>query len=422
MSDLTARPVDTSLIDPASLKVDESAAAGVVREMTAHEANHLFTALRKAANHPLLLRVRYTDPAVLEKIAMIAYSAGHFGNQCDFQRVRDEIESLSDFDIHQLCLEYGPLNSLQLEASVLYDSPKMDWLKVMLPQLQVNSYLCLCRCVLGPTCLIRSIKLIASLCFFRVFFSQREGHRVLVFSQWTRLLDLLEVLLQDIQLGYLRLDGSTPVKERQAYIDTFNTDISIPVFLLSTKAGGLGINLTAADTVVLHDLDFNPENDKQAEVCKKYHLYRISWENTADFNNLPFFHVRQDRCHRIGQTRPVTVYKLFCEESVDEDIYDMGERKSKLSKAVLQDDRVAASSGDAAAAATGAGSGTGKAKGGRGKAKKGEEGAEGEGGAGGADEASGSAISNILQKALLKRVQMFAQQSQSQSQEVVAKK
>lgn len=89
---------------------------------------------------------------------------------------------------------------------------------------------------------------------------------MLVFSQWTRLLDLLEVLLQDIDLRYLRLDGSTPVKIRQGYIDEFNSDTSIPVFLLSTKAGGLGINLTAADTVVLHDLDFNPENDRQAEV------------------------------------------------------------------------------------------------------------------------------------------------------------
>lgn len=69
---------------------------------------------------------------------------------------------------------------------------------------------------------------------------QTEGHRVLVFSQWTRLLDLLEVLLQDISMRYLRLDGSTPVKIRQDYIDTFNADTSIPVFLLSTKAGGLG--------------------------------------------------------------------------------------------------------------------------------------------------------------------------------------
>lgn len=168
-------------------------------------------------------------------------------------------------------------------------------------------------------------------------------------------------------LRFLRLDGSTPVKERQQLIDTFNqvsredtpkksqgagtsdndeeedaddnedgddegsdfefvgssgnnksssssssNDTSpIPVFLLSTKAGGLGINLTSADTVILHDLDFNPENDRQAE----------------------------DRCHRIGQTRPVHVYKLVADNTVDSDIYEMGERKRQLSSAVLSDHR-----------------------------------------------------------------------------------
>lgn len=89
---------------------------------------------------------------------------------------------------------------------------------------------------------------------------------MLIFSQWTRLLDLLGVLLEAMNMPFLRLDGSTPIKERQELIDTYNTDKSIPVFLLSTKAGGLGINLTAADTVIMHDLDFNPENDRQAEV------------------------------------------------------------------------------------------------------------------------------------------------------------
>ncbi len=135
-----------------------------------------------------------------------------------------------------------------------------------------------------------------------------DGHRILIFSQWTRLLDLLELLMQDIGLMYLRLDGSTAVRERQVLIDEFNANTDIPVFLLSTKAGGLGINLTAADTVIMHDLDFNPENDKQA----------------------------QDRCHRIGQVKQVTVYKLVCTDSVDEDIFNMGERKSKLSNAILQ--------------------------------------------------------------------------------------
>lgn len=104
-----------------------------------------------------------------------------------------------------------------------------------------------------------------------------KGHRMLVFSQWTRLMDLLEVFLQDMGMKYLRLDGSTPVKDRQELIDEYNAAAqaqdsgdssteAIPVFLLSTKAGGLGINLTSADTVILHDLDFNPENDRQAEV------------------------------------------------------------------------------------------------------------------------------------------------------------
>lgn len=80
-------------------------------------------------------------------------------------------------------------------------------------------------------------------------------------------LNVCQVLLHDAMgLTFCRLDGSTPVSERKALIDKFSSDRSIPVFLLSTRAGGLGINLTSADTVILHDCDFNPENDRQAEV------------------------------------------------------------------------------------------------------------------------------------------------------------
>ena len=116
--------------------------------------------------------------------------------------------------------------------------------------------------------------------------------------------------MNDMNLAFLRLDGSTPISIRQELIDRFNKDNKIPVFLLSTKAGGLGINLTSADTVIMHDLDFNPENDRQAE----------------------------DRCHRIGQTKAVKVYKLVCRDSVDEDIFEMTERKTALSKAVFEND------------------------------------------------------------------------------------
>lgn len=125
--------------------------------------------------------------------------------------------------------------------------------------------------------------------------------------------------MYDLEITFLRLDGSTPIAIRQELIDKFNRDNKIPVFILSTKAGGLGINLTSADTVIMHDLDFNPENDRQAE----------------------------DRCHRIGQTKAVKVYKLVCDDSVDEDIYDMTERKTALSTSIFENENSKENNGKA---------------------------------------------------------------------------
>merc|ERR1712096_331661 len=88
----------------------------------------------------------------------------------------------------------------------------------------------------------------------------------------------------------MRLDGQTPVQDRQQMIDKFNKEEDIFIFILSTRAGGLGINLTAANTVILHDLDFNPYNDKQAE----------------------------DRCHRVGQTKEVKVIRFTTEDTIEE--------------------------------------------------------------------------------------------------------
>merc|ERR1719414_1934542 len=93
-----------------------------------------------------------------------------------------------------------------------------------------------------------------------------------------------------------------PVQERQVMIDKFNRDEEIFIFILSTRAGGLGINLTAANTVIMHDLDFNPYNDKQAE----------------------------DRVHRVVQTRPVRVIKFVSEESIEEGIYTIALEKLRL--------------------------------------------------------------------------------------------
>lgn len=234
----------------------------------------IFTQLRKAANHSIMLRTHFVSDEVLSLMSRSLHRADAFGNQCTIDMVRKELESYSDFELHDLCVQYSgneELRRLQLPIETLMKSAKFDYLRQLLPKLQT------------------------------------EGHRVLIFSQWTKILDLLEVLMDHMSFRYMRLDGSTSVAERQGMIDTYNEDTGIFVFLLSTRAGGLGINLTAADTVILHDLDFNPTNDEQA--C--------------------------DRCHRIGQTKPVSIYKLVSEDTVDHNIYKLGETKTQLNHAVL---------------------------------------------------------------------------------------
>ena len=101
-----------------------------------------------------------------------------------------------------------------------------------------------------------------------------NGDRILIFSQFTQMLDILERVLNYMGITFVRLDGQTPVELRQPLIDKFYEETDITVFLLSTKAGGFGINLTCANTVIIYDLSFNPHDDKQAE----------------------------DRAHRVGRT------------------------------------------------------------------------------------------------------------------------
>lgn len=131
---------------------------------------------------------------------------------------------------------------------------------------------------------------------------KEEGHRVLIFSQFTMILDIIERYLDIRGHEYFRLDGGTAVEERQDLIDDFNRDSNIFVFLLSTRAGGVGINLTAADTAIIHDIDFNPYNDKQAE----------------------------DRCHRMGQTKEVSIYRLISEGTIEEGMLMIAQEKLKL--------------------------------------------------------------------------------------------
>jgi superfamily II DNA or RNA helicase len=136
-----------------------------------------------------------------------------------------------------------------------------------------------------------------------------EGHKALVFSQWTSLLDLCEPQLEQAGVSFCRLDGST--RDRGAVVDQFQDSGGPPVMLLSLKAGGTGLNLTAADHVFLLDPWWNPAVEDQAA----------------------------DRAHRIGQDRPVLVQRLVAAETVEERMLDLQERKRALAEAATGDPR-----------------------------------------------------------------------------------
>lgn len=132
-----------------------------------------------------------------------------------------------------------------------------------------------------------------------------EGHKSLVFSQWTGLLDRIEPHLKDAEIPFIRLDGQT--RDRQGMVDAFQADDGPPVMLISLKAGGTGLNLTAADHVFLVDPWWNPAVEDQAA----------------------------DRTHRIGQDKPVLVYRLVAEDTVEERIIALQQRKRALAEAAL---------------------------------------------------------------------------------------
>jgi SNF2 family DNA or RNA helicase len=132
-----------------------------------------------------------------------------------------------------------------------------------------------------------------------------EGHKALVFSQWTSLLDRVEPHLEKAGIAFDRLDGSTI--DRQGVVERFQADDGPPVLLLSLKAGGTGLNLTAADHVFLLDPWWNPAAEDQAA----------------------------DRAHRIGQDRPVVIHRLVAAETVEERILELQASKRALSEAAL---------------------------------------------------------------------------------------
>ncbi len=135
-----------------------------------------------------------------------------------------------------------------------------------------------------------------------------EDHKVLIFSQMTAMLDILDSYFEEKKMATARIDGSVSWQERQERMRLFNEDPDVKVFLLSTRAGGLGINLTAADTAIIYDSDWNPHQDLQA----------------------------MDRCHRIGQTRPVLVLRLATAHSVEGKMLRRANSKLMLEKLVIK--------------------------------------------------------------------------------------
>lgn len=142
---------------------------------------------------------------------------------------------------------------------------------------------------------------------------KEKGHRILIFTQMTRMLDIIEDYLLSMNYNYCRIDGNTTYNDREDRIYEFNKENSDKFcFILSTRAGGLGINLQTADTVIIYDSDWNPQADLQA----------------------------QDRAHRIGQKKPVMVYRLVTEDSVEVKIIERAQQKLKLDAMIVQQGRL----------------------------------------------------------------------------------
>uniref|UniRef100_A0A182NP32 SWI/SNF-related matrix-associated actin-dependent regulator of chromatin subfamily A containing DEAD/H box 1 homolog n=1 Tax=Anopheles dirus TaxID=7168 RepID=A0A182NP32_9DIPT len=265
----------TQMIDSQREKYHEvvaeyQAATGVIKDNTEISGMSIMMDLRKLANHPLLLRYYYSDDDVRGIARKLATDPDYKGTNAD--DIFYEIAYLSDYKLYELRDKYTTLYDLRLPEQLITASGKFRQLDELLPKMKA------------------------------------DGHRVLIFSQFTMMLDILGRYLKIRRHSFLRLDGSTAVIERQELIDRYTQEPDLFVFLLSTKAGGLGINLTAADTVIIHDIDFNPYNDKQAE----------------------------DRAHRMGQTKPVTIYKLVSEGTIEEGMLMIAQQKLQLEKDVTE--------------------------------------------------------------------------------------
>ncbi|CED82045.1 SNF2 family DNA-dependent ATPase [Phaffia rhodozyma] len=240
----------------------------VVEKKTGDSGTNVLMNLRKAANHPLLFRSHYSDEKLKVLAKDIMKEPEHMAS--DYNLIIEDMEIMSDAELHHMCEMYKATRKHSLPPECFLGSGKVLMLKKIIEDCQA------------------------------------EGKRILVFSMFTQVLDILKKVLDQLGVKWIKLTGETKVDERQSLVDEFTNDTSIQVFLLSTLAGGMGINLTAASVVVLYDQGFNPHNEKQAA----------------------------DRAYRIGQTKDVEVITLLSPGTIDEDINDLALSKLKLDDAV----------------------------------------------------------------------------------------
>lgn len=232
-----------------------------------NDRNNPWVQLRKAATHPMLFRTFFTDEKCEEmaKILMDVVGPEEL-QQPSLKHMIAELKDLSDFKLHLWCRDYKCLRKFDCRDDAKFESGKVQKLLEL-----IREY-------------------------------QESGDRVLVFSRFEAVLDILEECLHQEGINYRLIEGRTPVLDRQMFVDEFQEDKSIPVFLLTTVAGGMGINLTGANKIIIFDQSDNPQQDVQAE----------------------------NRAHRLGQKKEVEVIRFITKGTIDELIYKACQKKLEL--------------------------------------------------------------------------------------------
>lgn len=251
---------------PARQAAARSAVTGL-----SNDQNNVWIQLRKSAIHAQLFR-RYYDEKKVQKMAEILMMEVPQAElrQPNLGHLINELRDCSDFELHTWCRDYRCIREFDTPDGLFLQSGKVRELLSLVRQFQKN------------------------------------GDRALVFTRFARVLNILRECLEHENIAYVSLEGATRVDERQDIIDEFNGNADIPVFLLTTGSGGTGINLTAANKVIIFDQSDNPQDDVQAE----------------------------NRAHRLGQTRDVEVIKLVTQGTIEELVYKACQTKLELAQRV----------------------------------------------------------------------------------------